>query len=136
MIQALKKNAFIINLFFLSLIYIYICIQKSKLHDFDFVMRQLIKCGTDPNCIGYEGYTFLHLVSKSSQYDAFEMLDNLDTDRSRVNIFAFGLLDFAKLYDCDDIIQLLSMHRSKLVLNMNSREDAPKVLDLTEKHKV
>lgn len=110
----------------LLLTYSFFPLHRAAIRGFADVIQHLIKGGTDPNCVDYEGYTPLHLAAKSSHYDACEMLYRLGADPTRANNFVFSPLDFAKRYGFDDIIQLLSTPRSKLVSSMSSRGDAPK----------
>ncbi|EAX93896.1 hypothetical protein TVAG_131840 [Trichomonas vaginalis G3] len=51
------------------------------------------------------------------------MLYRLGADPNRANNFVFTPLDFAKRYGFDDIVQLLTTSRSKLVSSMSSRGD-------------
>ena len=86
----------------------------------------MIKGGTDPNCVDYEGYTPLHLAAKSGHYDACEVLYRNGADPQRANHFLFTPIDFANRFDFDDIVALLQTPRSKLTTSMSSRGDPPK----------
>ena len=101
-------------------------IHRAAIRGYADIIQHLIKGGTDPNCVDYEGYTPLHLAAKSGHYDACEVLYRNGADPQRANHFLFTPIDFANRFNFDDIVTLLQTPRAKLATSMSSRGDPPK----------